>query len=41
MSITGVFLTGMVAGVGLVIALACILGVYFADNIIDEKEEKS
>ena len=38
MSITGVFLTGMVAGVGLVIALACILGVYFADHSAEEKE---
>jgi hypothetical protein len=37
-SITGVFLAGMVAGVGLFIALAWILGVYFADHIIDEKE---
>ena len=40
MSSTLVFVAGMVAGVALVVFLACVVGVYFADNIIDENEDQ-
>ena len=39
MSSTLVFLAGMVAGVALVVFLACAIGVYFANNI-DENEDQ-